>query len=412
MLKKCFLLLALAASSSFAAERVEITVKNPSKMVRDFEVVEVPMTGIKNAFGADGFIITDADGKELPSQLTGNNTVLFQVSVGGQKKSVYYAVKGTPSRYEKKVMGRLFTERQDEFGWENDRVAYRVFGHGAAVGYDLFNKSTSRLMLDYWYASEQDGEMRSVCRKLRDRGQAELADKVYNAFCYHIDHGQGMDCYTVGNTLGAGANALVNADGSLCLPKCYKSYEIVDDGPLRFSVKFTYPEVEYDGKTVMETRLITIDAGTAFCRVDVRYHEISAPVTMASGVVVHNSNPAAFVVNKEAGYLGYEDLGDGSVYNPKYRKELERQMGRIYIGTVYPKPVSDMKFTDYNSGIAVGHVLAYAQVKPFEDYTYYFGSAWSGNEETSVKSLRDWEALLSSQATVVRNPLKVTVKVK
>ena len=413
MCKKSLFLLVFAAASAFAATRVTITVQNPIKQSRNFEIVEVPLSSITNVLGTqDDFIITDADGRELPLQVTCKNTVLFQASVGGKKKSTYYAIKGSPSQYECKVMGRLFTEREDEFGWENDRVAYRVYGHGAAVGYDLFNKSTSTLMLDYWYASEQDQEMRSVCKKLRDRGEAELADKLYNAFCYHIDHGQGMDCYTVGSTLGAGANALAYADGSLLMPKCYESYEIMDDGLLRFSVKFTYPQVEFEGKKTFETRTITIDAGSSFCRVDVRYHLLSDPVSMASGVVVHENNPTAFFMNAEAGYLGYEDLGDASVYNQKYRKELAKQMGKIYVGTVYPKSVVSMKYLEGKSGIVAGHVLAYSQAKPFEDYTYYFGSAWSKNKETGIESLKDWEALLNLQSTLVINPLKITTKGK
>ena len=412
MIKKSLLLFAFAATSAFAANRVTITVQNPINTARKFEIVEVPMASITKTLGMDDFIITDADGREVPLQVTCNNTVLFQASVGKKKKSTYYAIKGTPSQYECRVMGRLFKEREDEFGWENDRVAYRVFGHGAAVGYDVFNKSTSTLMLDFWYASEQDQEMRSLCKKLTARGQADLADQVYNAFSYHIDHGQGMDCYTVGHTLGAGANALVNADGSLCMPHCYSSYEIMEDGLLRFAVKFTYPKVDFNGMKIFETRTITIDAGTSFCKVDVRYHLVSDPVMMASGVVVHKNNPTAFVINREAGYLGYEDLGDASVYKEKYRKEFEKKMGKIYVGTVYPKPLADMKYVEYNGGFAIGHVLAYSQLKPFEDYTYYFGSAWNKNEETDIKSLKDWEELLSNQATLVRNPLKVTVKAK
>ena len=404
-------MLLLAVPSCPAADKVTITVQNPSKIARNFEMVEVPMTEISKEMGLDDFIITDADGKEVPLQVTYRNTVVFQVSVGAKKKSIYYAVKATPKRNECRTMGRLFSERGDEFGWENDRVAYRIYGHGAAVGYDLFNKSTSKLMLDHWYASEQDQEMRSVCKKLKERGYEDLADQVYNAFCYHIDHGQGMDCYTVGPTLGAGANALVKPDGSLLMPACYQSYEILDDGLLRFSVRLTYPEVEYEGKKIFETRVITMDAGTSFCRVDVRYHQILEPVTMASGVVVHASNPSAYVLNREAGYLGYEDLGDGSPYNQRYRKELEKQMGKIYVGTVYPAPVTEMKFVEGKTGIALGHILAITPVQPFVDYTYYFGSAWNKNQEVGIRSLTDWEALLSRQATLVRNPLKVTVKV-
>lgn len=400
----------MIASAACAAERVTITVKNTQKTSRAFEMIEVPMDNINKKFGSASFIVTDADGNELPSQLTHDGTLIFQASVGAHGKTLYYVTEGTPSKYERRVMGRLFTEREDEFGWENDRLAYRIYGHGAAVGYDIFNKSTTKLMLDYWYASEQDKEMRSVCNKLRERGYADLADQVYNAFCYHIDHGQGMDCYTVGPTLGAGASALLQPDGKLLMPQCYKSYEILDDGPLRFTVRLTYPEQEYAGEKVYETRTITVDAGTSFCRIDVRYYNLTAPATIATGIVVHDSNPTAYVLNPQAAYMGYEDLGDSSPYNPRYRKQLEPTMGKIYVGTVYPSAPSAMQFDERKSGIALGHIIASAPLATSSPYTYYIGTAWDHNAELGISTLTDWEALLSRQAELVRNPLKATVK--
>jgi hypothetical protein len=62
------------------------------------------------------------------------------------------------------------------------------------------------------YAGELDKDMAAAMRKLRQRGENDLADDVYNAISYHVDHGNGMDCYKVGPTLGAGTNALL-ADG-------------------------------------------------------------------------------------------------------------------------------------------------------------------------------------------------------
>ena len=410
MLRMATVMLCVVNGQAMAADKVTITVQNPARMERAFEMVEADAARIQEKLGAGELVVRDADGGEVPSQLTSDGKLIFQASVGSKGRSVYTVATGTPKAYERRVAGRLFTERGDEFGWENDRVAYRIYGHGGAVGYDLFNKSTAKLMLDWWYASEQDQEMRSVSKKLHERGYHDLADEVYNAFCYHIDHGQGMDCYTVGPTLGGGANALLAADGSLCMPKCYKTFEILDNGPLRFRVRLTYPEMEYRGKKVVETRVITLDAGTSFCKVQVGYEGLAEAAPMASGVVVHKQNPTAYVVNGEAGYLGYEDLGDGSVYNAKYRAELEKRMGRIYVGTVYVEKLQEARFAERVNGIATGHVLGVGTVGPKAPYTYYFGTAWDGNAELGIRSLTDWEAALSRQAAVVRSPLKVTVK--
>ena len=308
-----------------------------------------------------------------------------------------------------RAKGRLFTERQDEFGWENDCVAYRIYGHGAAVGYDFFNKSTSELMLDYWYASEQNQEMRSVSRQLTERGYRDLADQLYNAYSYHVDHGKGMDCYTVGPTLGGGANALLNPDGTLFMPQCYKTFEILDKGPLRFTVRFTYPTQQFGGQPLTETRTITLDAGSQFNRVSVTYDGLTAPAQIAAGIVIHQSNPTAYILSSESGYMGYEDLGDPSVYSAKYRDQLATQMGKIYVGMLFPTPITTA-YQQRPNGIATGHILATATIRPSTPYTYYFGSGWNKNPNTDFHSLTQWEAHLSHAAQCVRNPLKINIK--
>ena len=411
MRKTCLLtFLFLLATLMNAADQVTITVSNPIPSAR-MEMVEVDVTVLQKKLqtGKD-FIVKDADGREIPSQVTHDQKLIFQVGVAGKGKSLYYVQKGTPQKYEVKAKGRLFTERQDEFGWENDCVAYRVYGHGGAVGYDFFNKSTPELMLDYWYASEQNQEMRSVSQQLRERGYADLADQVYNAFCYHIDHGKGMDCYTVGPTLGGGANALLKEDGSLFMPQCYKTFEILDQGPLRFTVRFTYPEQEFNGEKVRETRTISLDAGSQFNRVIIAYQGLSKPVKMAAGTVIHQSNPSAYVLSQENGYMGYEDLGDPSVYKAKYRDEFAKQMGKIYIGLLFPEKDITTTYQQRENGIATGHILGISTYQPNMTYTYYFGSGWEKNPNTGFHSLTDWEAHLSHAAMSVRNPLKLSVK--
>ncbi len=48
-----------------------------------------------------------------------------------------------------------------------------------------------------------------------------------------------MDCYAVGPTLGAGVAALMVND-TIIYPWCYKHQEILDNGPLRFTVKLEF----------------------------------------------------------------------------------------------------------------------------------------------------------------------------
>ena len=254
--------------SLYAADRVTITVANSLPTPRSTELAEVDASLIQARLdGITTFFITDADGKEVPSQITYDGKLIFPVGVPAKGKSIYYAQKGQPSVYEPKVFGRQFPERVDDMAWENDKVAFRCYGPALqrsgerAWGYDVWNKRTSRLIVEARYASELDPDMQRAIQKLRNIGQGNLADDLYNAISYHVDHGNGMDCYKVGSTLGCGTAALY-VNERIQYPRCYATYEILDRGPLRFTVKLAYGTENIDGMAVFETRIISLDAGS------------------------------------------------------------------------------------------------------------------------------------------------------
>ena len=109
-----------------AADRVTITVANSLSIPRSTELAEVDASLIQDKLdGTSTFFITDADGKEVPSQLTYDGKLIFPIGVPAKGKVVYYAKKGQPGAYEPKVFGRQYPERVDDMAWENDRVAFR-----------------------------------------------------------------------------------------------------------------------------------------------------------------------------------------------------------------------------------------------------------------------------------------------
>ena len=89
----------------------------------------------------------------------------------------------------------------------------------------------------------------------------------------------------------------------------------------------------------------------------------------------------------------------------KYKDELARQMGKIYVGTIYTDKLTEAKYQERKNGIATGHILAIAPYKT--GYTYYFGTAWSKNPNWGVNTLAEWEAILSSNAAKIKKPMKV-----
>ena len=403
--------------SLYAADRVTIMVANSLPTPRSTELAEVDASLIQARLdGITTFFITDADGKEVPSQITYDGKLIFPVGVPAKGKSIYYAQKGQPSVYEPKVFGRQFPERVDDMAWENDKVAFRCYGPALqrsgerAWGYDVWNKRTSRLIVEARYASELDPDMQRAIQKLRNIGQGNLADDLYNAISYHVDHGDGMDCYKVGSTLGCGTAALY-VNERIKYPRCYTTYEILDRGPLRFTVKLAYGTENIDGMAVFETRIISLDAGSHLNKAVISYSGLKQETPLAVGIVVHNENPNAYVQNNTGGYMCYEDLGDPNQYKEKYRAKQNADFGHIYVGTVFPQTTKEMKYQSEN-GLpgAYGHILAISSVNNASPFTYYFGSAWARNEETGIFSLTDWEAYLSNFVRQVRNPLKVTIK--
>ena len=410
--------LMMAAVAATAAERVKITVSNALGIARSQETVEVDAGAVAVRLGvADArghVVVKDQDGRELASQVTYDGKLIFQVGVAAKGKSVYYAEAGQPAVYEPQVFGRHFPERMDDIAWENDRVAFRTYGpalqknNEKAYGFDVWNKRTGRLIVEERYAGELDPQVSAVVQKLRAMGQGDVADDVYNAVSYHVDHGTGMDCYKVGSTLGCGTPALLTEAGDIVYPWCWKSFEILDQGPLRFTVKLIYNPETVDGQEVTEVRIVSLDAGSHLNRISVSYENLAKSSNVVAGIVVHNENPAAFVLNRQNGYMGYEDLGDPKQYKEKYRAKQNKDFGRIYVGAVFGGKLNDMRFQEgKNLPGAIGHILARTQISAGKSFTYYFGSGWSRNPETDIKSLNDWESYLSAFAQKVRKPLTV-----
>ena len=403
--------------SAWAADVVKVTVQNPLGHDRTQEMVEVNVAKVRKQLHTDvQLIVTDADGREIPSQLTWDGRLIFQPAVGAKAKSVYYIKAGQPQAYQSRVFGRQYPERVDDMAWENDLVAYRTYGPALqksgerAWGYDIWNKRTDRLVIDDRYALELDPEVANVGRKLRKMGREQLAQELYYAVSYHVDHGNDMDCYKVGPTLGGGTTAVLSPTGDEILyPHCYVAYEILDRGPLRFTVRLTYAKETVGGHPYTETRLITLDAGSHINRCVVSYEGLPANWPIATGIVVHNENPTAYVLNPKAGYMGYEDLGDVNQYREAWREQLNKDFGRIYVGTVCTSQPTTMEFRAGDSlPGAIGHILTLAKYQPKTAYTYYFGTAWSRNPNTDFQNLTAWEAYLSRYAEQIRKPLKVS----
>ena len=228
----------------------------------------------------------------------------------------------------------------------------------------------------------------------------KAADELVRTFSYHIDHGYGMDCYAVGPTLGAGVSALMVND-TIIYPWCYKTQEVLDNGPLRFTVKLEFNPLAVKGDTaVVETRLITLDAGSHLNRTAVSYSNLKESLPIVTGIVLHEPD-GAVVADAAGGYMTYVDPTTGP------------DNGKIFMGAAFPAVVKKAKTVLFPieekkmRNNADGHVLVVSDYEPGADYVYYWGFAW---DRADIKTAEAWNRYMADFAQKVRNPMTVSIR--
>ncbi len=382
------------------SRRTTITVENPTDDNRQ-EVVEVDAQQVFDKLKIGGgrqFIVLDGDAVEQPYQITSDGKLLIQVFLAPHSSTTFTLVTGEPKAYRLDVNGRIYPNREDDLTWENDKNAWRFYGpkmHNKGVsGFDTFAKNVTYPIQDQLYHNELTSY--GVNERLKKQGRGgEWAQIHRDLYTYHRDKGQGMDAYTVGATLGAGAPALMDGD-KLLLPDVYEKAEILDNGPLRFTVR--QQMFERDG--VRESRLISQDKGTHLAKVQVTYEaddngKINGK-SLCAGIAVHESQPKAYVINQKGGYVTYADALDTP----------QGQNGQLYIGLLFTEKMKSLRYLplpEKKSG-AVGHVVGITPYRAGQTFIYYAGSAWS---KYDVPNQQVWEAQLQTYARNIQHPLIV-----
>ncbi len=402
------------AMSCTPSNNVGVTVVNPTDLSRSNETIELSIESLKDRLttdGSQGIIVCDANsGEQIPSQITHDNKLIFQVSLDGDQSAKYEVSNGEPQEYETKVFGAQYANRKDDFAWENDCIAFRIYGpqlqalNENAYGNDIWVKSVSDLIVDYRYDLALNP---ATLRKLDSLRKCDMpaARHLSGSTSFHVDHGNGMDQYTVGPTLGAATAALMHND-SIIYPYCYKEYEILDQGPIRFAVKLTYnPLVVGDVKDVVETRTISIDAGGQFNKTTLHYSNLRETTPIISGIIMgEKEGKAQYTTSTEGGYAAYA--------TPP-QKGKEEMQGTIYIATIFGNETTKAApyyFSDEESKKSrigkTGYSAVFGEYEPDSEFSYYWGAAWS---KFNFKSYEQWVEYVSNYAARVKEPLKVTI---
>lgn len=356
------------------AQQESIVVSNPLAVQRE-EIVEIPWGQVQQMYPAldtSNFkVIVVATGKELPYQLEYKGTgqvqnLLVQVSVLPKQKMALQLVKGKHRPFATKTYCRYVPERKDDFAWENDRIAFRVYGKALesspqemAYGVDVWVKRTERMVLNERYS----------------RGE------------YHIDHGDGLDYYHVGLTLGAGGVAPYIHD-TIWFPKNYRQWKVLDNGPLRCSFELGYEQWTAAGRKLKATTIISLDAGSQFNKTEVRYEmEGAQPLPVVAGIIKR----------KEAGEMLLDEK-DGlfAYWEPQHGAD-----GTTGVACVLTTPVVKMMVNQQ-------HLLTETYVNASRAFVYYNGAAW--NKAGIITSSGDWFGYVQAFQNRLKNPLRISVK--
>ena len=395
-------LLLLPLSLTYSSS-LTITITNPTQDQRQ-ELVEVDASLVRQKLGiaADAkFRVINALHQEVAYQLTYDGKLLIEASVRPQGTARFTIVPGEPRPMKTWVCGRQYPERVDDIAWENDRAAYRLYGPALqrnkerAFGNDVWVKNTPDLVVEQRYDLELSNHAAIVA--LRKAGNTAAADSLEELTTYHFDHGYGLDCYKVGPSLGCGAPALMDGN-QIVFPYCYTDYQILDNGPLRFTVSLTYETKEFQGDRVTEHRLLSLDKGSNFNRQTVWYEGATKPLDIASGVVIHNEDTTSVCLRGNMAL--YADPTD----NPA------SQNFQIYVGVVFPYgQVERLRVPNEGAANGInGHALVVRRgVQPGERVTYYWGSAWSKND---CRNFMEWMLRASNLQHCQNNPLVVMVE--
>ena len=386
------------------AADVKVKVTNTENVQRQ-ELVEVDAKTVRQRMGlaqGETFVVKNALNQEAAYQLTHDGKILIEAAVRPCGTAEFTFTKGTPQEPKVFVVGKMYPERVDDIAWENDRTAYRIYGPALqrsgerAFGVDVWVKNTPDLEVDKRYVTELSNHER--IQKLKKQGKNAEALKVEQETTYHYDHGYGLDCYKVGPTLGGGAPALLDDNGELILPYCYKDYKILDNGPLRFTVQVSYNPTTINGQpNVVEHRIISLDKGSNFNKCTVWYDGLTKKTHMAAGVVLHAEDLQTVELKRD--YVAYADPTD----NPA------KQNFQIYVAALFPNGVCTTKRImnkEVQNGNA-GHAVGVKCLQPGEKYTYYFGSAWSKND---VRTFREWNLRIDEYLDALYRPLRVTIE--
>lgn len=386
----CAALLAAVFACSPKKAVLSVEVTNPSDFAREKETVEVPLTAVIGKLGevnlSDVIVKDPTDSSVLLSQLIDSDAdgtmdaILFQTALDKSETKVFdIAVKEEgESVPETNIVtyARNVPERIDDFTWENDRIAFRMYGPKAqqlieagdksgviSNGIDCWLKRVPFTVIDKWY-------------------KGYLTDPMF----YHTDTGEGLDNYHVGSSRGCGGIAVVDGE-NIYSSKNYTAYRVLVNGPIRTVFELDYAEWDAAGVNVTETKKVTIDLGMSLCKFECKFTSNDELPIFSTGITLHHKQGETNQSLDEGWIRYWEPMPDKS------------ELGTA----VFAESILDINKVEVEQADA-SHI--YATLKSVDNkIEYYVGYGWK--KAGLFESAAEWDAYLTYFSKRLKEPIRV-----
>ncbi len=410
------------------AKLITRKITNPANFWRESETVEAKMFKVYDVWNSSNMkskssnkwqVMDGISSRILASQIclldTGFETEfifesLFQVDLApGETRTFYILDKNSLAAVPPpiiKTMARYVPERFDDFAWESDRIAHRIYGQALIKAEGTISSGA-----DVWIK----------------KNRSLIVDEMYRTKHYHEDNGSFMDDYRVGKSRGCGGLGIWDGK-KLFTSSNWKTWKLITTGPIRSEFELTYDAWDAgNGRMVSEVKRFSIDAGSWMTKVSSTI--VDATPSSRSGDEA-SPPPKTFTIgvgfaeracptNREE-FIAH-DLAEGWM---TYWQPEDQPKGTMAVAVLLPKG-SVKEFTNDNLEMpdsvkhanvsqpthegypAIRNQLAITQVEVGQPFSYYFGGCWdrSGDFTNHVQ----WENYVKRFAERRDQPLQVTV---
>jgi hypothetical protein len=369
-----------AAVLPAAAPGGVVTVRNPIDLARSSETIVLAASEVMPLLAVDDVRkvhVLDGEKEVLAQAIDLNDDgkfeqLIFQADLGPNATRTFTLEAGArqyPKVSDFKAYGRFVRERRDDFAWENDRIAQRVYGAALETfgqdplissAVDVWTKRVRRLIINDWY----------------------LADD------YHRDNGTGGDFYSAGKSRGCGGNGLW-INGQLYPSANFRYSRVLANGPIRVMFELTYQAWDAAGVKVSEVKRVMLDAGQNLNRFESVYTVAGATGDLAFAAGIKKQPGSEVVASKETGIM--------RVWEPVQVK------GNGNLGlAVLLDPAQVVSFTEGD-----GNYLVVGRMAPTMTVSYYAGFGW--DKSGDFANAAEWDAYLGQFARRLKSPLDVKV---